>query len=487
VFRRALLIAAAAAGLYFLFFFQLDGVGLIGPDEPRYAAIGREMARSSDFVTPRLWGEPWFEKPPLVYWMAAAGFRAGLNAELAPRLPVALLSAAFLIFFFWILRREFGARAAFLSTAILATSAGWLAFSHAAVTDLPLAATFSASMLLCLPWIERGDRRGLAPAAALLGAATLAKGLVPLVLAAPLFWFGRKRLLDLIRPAPFAAFALVALPWYALVTARNGSAFLDDFFLKHHFQRFASGALQHVQPFWFYLPVLLIGLFPWTPLLAVLFKRGEWKDPRRRFLSVLVLSGFVFFSAAENKLPGYLLPLVPALAALLGASLDSSRRAPAALASSAALLVFIPAGAPILPEAMLRGLTHATPVSSFPWGPAILAGALSAAVFTLARSGKRTAAAAALAAGVLASIVWLEISIFPALDRAASARALWRDAAHRREAVCVGSINRSWRYNLNYYSGAPLPDCAQPSALPRIEQKPGLPPYLLDSSAFGAF
>jgi 4-amino-4-deoxy-L-arabinose transferase-like glycosyltransferase len=478
--------AAAAAALYLLFFYRLDGVGLIGPDEPRYAAIGREMARSSDFITPRLWGEAWFEKPPLVYWMAAVCFRAGLNPELAPRLPVALLSAGFLLFLFWILRREFGARAAFLSTAILATSAGWLAFSHAAVMDLPLAATYSAAMLLCLPWIERGDRRGLAPAAALLGAAVLAKGLVPLVLAAPLFWFGRKRLCDLLRPAPLAAFAVVAVPWYALVAIRNGAVFLEDFFLKHHFERFASGALQHVQPFWFYIPVLLAGLFPWTPLLGALFNRGEWKDPRRRFLAALVVFGFVFFSAAENKLPGYLLPLLPALAVLLGTSLAGSRFAPALLATSAALLVFIPAGAAILPQAMLRGITHAEP-AGVPWAAAFATGALAAAVFLTARSGRRTAAAAAAAAGVLVSVVWLQTAVFPALDRAASARALWRDIASRRETPCIGSINRSWRYNLNYYSVTPLADCASPFALPRIEQKSGQPPYFLDFSGFNAF
>src|SRR5579862_10002586 len=102
-----------------LYFWRLDGMGLVGPDEPRYAAIGREMARSGDWVTPRLWGEPWFEKPALLYWMTSLGFGAGLGDELAPRIPVALWSIAFLVFFFWILRREFGDEAAGYATAIL--------------------------------------------------------------------------------------------------------------------------------------------------------------------------------------------------------------------------------------------------------------------------------------------------------------------------------------------------------------------------------
>src|SRR4249920_652259 len=95
-----------------LYFWQLGGMGLAGPDEPRYDAIGREMARSGDWVTPRLWGEPWFEKPALLYWMTAAGFLSGLGEELAPRAPVAICSIAFLVFFFWILRQEFGDSAA---------------------------------------------------------------------------------------------------------------------------------------------------------------------------------------------------------------------------------------------------------------------------------------------------------------------------------------------------------------------------------------
>src|SRR6266567_3403042 len=82
---------------YLLYFFRLDAVGMLGPDEPRYASIAREMARSGDWITPRLWGSPWFEKPPLLYWMSGTAFRLGLGPDLAPRAPVALLATAFLI------------------------------------------------------------------------------------------------------------------------------------------------------------------------------------------------------------------------------------------------------------------------------------------------------------------------------------------------------------------------------------------------------
>jgi len=110
---------------YFLYFYGLGSVGLLGPDEPRYASIAREMARSGDWVTPRLWGQPWFEKPALLYWIVGAAFKLGLGEDVAPRLPVALLSVAFLAFYWWILRREFGCLQAWLSVLILGTCGAW--------------------------------------------------------------------------------------------------------------------------------------------------------------------------------------------------------------------------------------------------------------------------------------------------------------------------------------------------------------------------
>src|ERR1700677_734059 len=92
--RRALLLLLITAGLFSLYFFGLTRTGLIGPDDPRYAAIGRAMAATGDWITPRLWGAPWFEKPALLFWMTGAGFKAGLGVDLAPRLPVAIASVA---------------------------------------------------------------------------------------------------------------------------------------------------------------------------------------------------------------------------------------------------------------------------------------------------------------------------------------------------------------------------------------------------------
>jgi 4-amino-4-deoxy-L-arabinose transferase-like glycosyltransferase len=451
-------------GLFFLYFFGLTRTGLVGPDEPRYAAIGRAMAATGDWITPRLWGQPWFEKPALLYWMAAAGFKSGLGPDLAPRLPVALASVAFLVYFFFVLRREFGGRAAWYSSAMLATSAGWLVYSHVAITDLPLSAAFAAAMLAILPVSEPrpSEPRALASglfAGALLGLAVLAKGLVPLVLFIPALWFLRRRVRDL--AILFAAAALIATPWYALVTLRNGAPFLEDFFWKHHFGRFLSSALLHGRPIWFYVPVLLAGLFPWIPMLALLFARRLYQDRRAQFLLAWFAWGFVFFSASRNKLPGYLLPLLPPLAALIGiAAAEARARSPKMmllLAASAALLGLVPALGAALPQLLAAGFSR----TSFPlatvWFVPVLAIAIAIACALLERTGRRDFAVALVVlvtAVSVADVVW---RVYPVLDRELSGRPLW--LARGQSITCLPPMNRSQRDSTRYYVGQNLPDC----------------------------
>jgi 4-amino-4-deoxy-L-arabinose transferase-like glycosyltransferase len=444
----------AAPVVFLLYFHGLTRVGLLGPDEPRYAAIGRDMARTGDWITPRLWGVEWFEKPALLYWLIAAGHKLRLPDELAARAPVAALSVAFLVLFFFRMLREFGQRAAACASVILGTSAGWLAYSHVAVTDILLAATFSGSMLLAMPWLRSGGRRGIVWSGILLGLAVLAKGLVALVLVIPLLWLGRRRWTDLL--AMGAAVIGVAAPWYIACYLRNGQAFIDEFFWKHHFGRFVSSELQHVQPFWFYAPVLLGLLFPWTPALVRL--RGlDCREPRRQLLIGWLLFGFVFFSASTNKLPGYILPLLPAAAALMGIQL--SQHTNRYLAGWCALLLtLIPFAAALLPEAVAHGLSRASlDAVRWPVVAAIAAGA--AAVFRIGRAspGWGFAAATGLTA---AAFVWLISATFPDLDRVASARSQWQILSGNGIPACVDDVRRSLRYSLFYYAGRELPECS---------------------------
>ena len=473
-----LMVWAALPLAWFLYFFHLDAAGMLGPDEPRYASIGREMARSGDWITPRLWGQPWFEKPALLYWMTGMATRLGLGPDLAPRLPVAALSVAFLAFYWWILQREFGRRPAWLATLILGTSAEWIGFSQVGATDLPLAATYSAAMLLALPWIARGERRTLPWVGAALGLAVLAKGLVPLALAAPLAWPAWKYRAEVGRVAAAIAipFAVVAFPWYMLCYLKNGSVFPVDFFWIHHFERVTSPALMHVQPWWFYLPVSLAALLPWSPLLLVSATRRAAADPRRLFLWLSILWALLMFSVAVNKLPGYVLPMVPAAAALMGIGLDQAVRTAPLLAFCALQLIWFPIAGPALPAIVASGLSHASkPQFHWSWMLPVL---VAAAVWILDRHGRRVAAVTCLSAGVAAGVVYLKIAVMPQVDRVASARPLAAAIAGHADRVCIESLQRNWQYGLNYYSVTPLPECAAAPRPLHIVQEPGHAPRI---------
>jgi 4-amino-4-deoxy-L-arabinose transferase-like glycosyltransferase len=386
--------------------------------------------------------------------MTAAGFKAGLGQDLAPRLPVALASVGFLIYFFLTLRREFDEQVAFYSTTILATSAGWLAFSHVAVTDLPMSAAFGAAMLIAFRTATARER---VTAGLLLGIAVLAKGLVPLVLFLPALWFLRRRVRDLL--VILSTAALVAAPWYIAVTWVNGSAFLQEFFWKHHLERFLTGALLHERPFWFYVPVLLAGLFPWSPFLFLLFSKPIYDDRRVRFLAAWFVWGLVFFSLSRNKLPGYLLPLLPPLAALLGLVIQKAQaravKMMALFAISAALLWFVPAIQDVLPQALRHGFSRAQFHLPILWiVPALV---LALICVLLERARQRQTAIGLIAAGVALFVIRLVWGTYPQLDQQVSPRGFW--ISHSESVTCSSEKDRSWRYGLNYYAGRDVPDC----------------------------
>ena len=454
-----------------LYLLHLGGVGLLGPDEPRYASIGREMARSGDWVTPRLDTQPWFEKPPLTYWLTASGHLLGLPGEWAARLPQALVSVGFLIFFYTRLAGDFSPGTALTATAILATSVGWMAYSFVALTDLPMSAALGASVLLALTGkpTELGQGpawrivscRGLL-AGALLGLAILGKGFVPVVLIAPVFLVARGKRLALL-----AGTVVAAGPWFVLCWFANGHAFWDDFFWKQHVARFFTPALEHVQPFWYYVPVLLGGLFPWTPLAGALANSKIYRDVRIRFLAAWTLYGLIFFSAASNKLPGYILPLLPALAILLAVALQNCPWPKWSLAGCAVLLGTLPSIAAVLPDALLLGLSRVH-VQFAPAG--LLFFFPVAAVLWLASKGRSEQAVLLVALATACGVVYLKYSMFPVLNETVSVRAFWR--LQQPRGACLDGVRRSWEYGLNYYAGQPYPICSPSSTQqPRLSEQ----------------
>jgi len=478
-----ILIVVVGLGLYV---YGSDARGLLSADEPRYASIARTMAESGDWTTPRLDGEPWLEKPALLYWMGAAADRLGVQEDLATRLPVGLLAVAFLLLFHARLRSLFGDDAAALSTAVLGTSAGFAAYSNAGVFDLPLTASVGAALLCLLDWAEDESRDRLLPAfGALLGLSVLAKGLVgPAVAALAVLSIVRNRGVFPVAKALFAPrvlgpFLLVAGPWYLLCYLANGQAFIDEFLWKHHVERLYSSSLEHVQPWWFYLPVFIAALLPWTPLLAALRIREISADSRLRFFAYWALGTLLFFSVSTNKLPGYILPALPPVAALIGTALARRGARAAWFALSAATLAATPLAGAILPQALADGITRAWPPESLPWLGLAAALAALAAVTLAASSGRPKTAAGILALSTAAALFWLRLATFPALDRAAGSRSLWYEISHQSDQICIDHLRRHVRYGLAFYSRNSLPTCEED---PRPKVLSGDPPELDDTS-----
>ena len=458
--RKFLPIATLGIAIPVLYFFDLNGVGVISPDEPRYAAIGETMARTGHLITPCLWGSPWFEKPPLLYWMTALATWSGWRAELAGRVPVAVLSLAFLAVTYILLNREFGGRAAAVATGMLATSAGWLAYSSLCLTDVPLAACFCMAVFLALPLLRqqpRLERLNLrfASIGVFLGLGALAKGLVPLALAVPFFWFLRAYWRKW-WVAALTCFA-ISLPWYIAVYLENGDAFVQEFFVKHHFERLYSASLQHVQPWYYYFPVVLLGLFPWTPLIGLLLGRDIQWERRKQFLAAIVAFGFVMFSVSRNKLPGYPLPFLPCLLVLIGSYFENKSlvELPKAwLVACAVLIAMIPLAASILPASLVVGRFTFSAIRIDRTAVFYIAAPL--AVVLLAR---RSWIPILLVLAIVAGGIYLKAVCYPVIDDHVSARGLWRRIQPVANEVCDGGTNRDWIYGLNFYKPSPIPYC----------------------------
>jgi 4-amino-4-deoxy-L-arabinose transferase-like glycosyltransferase len=321
----------------FLFFYGLGQFGLIGADEPRYAQVAREMLEHHDWVTPTLGGQPWLEKPPLYYWQAMLAYRIFGVSDWVVRLPAAL-DATFLVLAVYFFLRRFRRGVELDGALIVASSAGVVGYARAASMDMALAAAFTVGMLGWWAWRESGRRIYLAVFYGFMALGTLAKGPVALFLAAVVIILHaamvrnvRLALKTLWLPGVFL-FCAIAVPWYFAVQIRNPS-FFHEFILEQNLGRFSQDLYHHTEPFWYYLPVTALALVPWTAFViaAVVQRIGlSWakRTPADRadsdfeyqfsgFACCWLIVPLVFFSVSRSKLPGYILPAVPAGALLL--------------------------------------------------------------------------------------------------------------------------------------------------------------------------
>jgi 4-amino-4-deoxy-L-arabinose transferase-like glycosyltransferase len=327
---------------------QLGAIGLMGPDEPRYAWIARAMAETGDWVTPRLYDTPWFEKPVLYYWLAGLGFKLGFSAEWAARLPSAFAALAATIAIAWEARRYYTSDSdspttpAVLAAIVFATSVAAIGFARAATPDMLFSAAIAMAMACAAYVLPIGTERdrddgareyvALGLFGAFLGLGVLAKGPAAVILAggAMAMWAAVTRewraAFRLAHPMAIVTFCLVALPWYVVCAVRNPD-FLHVFIFEHNFERYLTPMFQHIQPFWFFVPIALLALIPWTGFLAAAvgdgieaFNAKSWRESPGFFFACWGIFPILFFSISKSKLPSYILPGIPALSLIATAA-----------------------------------------------------------------------------------------------------------------------------------------------------------------------
>ena len=335
----------SAAGPYLLMsltalgtlFFRIGSLPFLGNDECRYARIAEEMNQAGRWVTPVLQGYPWLEKPPLYYWITILSYRIFGVSEASARYGPAVCALLAAVAVLWLGSRLWSRRTGCIAGLIMLTAIGYCAYGRSASPDMPMMACFTVAFaLMAVAVLQDGRARwGIWLAYAVLGLAVLAKGPVAVVLAAGilmLFWTldeqgGCFKKLHVISGA--AITLAVALPWHWLAFKENGFSFIASFLINHNFARYVTDVHHHDQPFFYFLPVLLGLLFPWSGWLPALF-RGR---PRLRsfdlrtwdrsvlFLTCWALFPFLFFTLSSSKLPGYILPSLPPIALLLARGL----------------------------------------------------------------------------------------------------------------------------------------------------------------------
>jgi 4-amino-4-deoxy-L-arabinose transferase-like glycosyltransferase len=313
----------------------LGRLPLANPDESRYAEIPREMLAQGDWVTPRLNDVPYFEKPPLVYWTVGLARKIFGPGEFAMRLTPALFGLAGGLLTYAAARRLYGRPAGLAAAIVLGTSLLYFALSRILLLDMAVSVLLSATLFCFILGVREpaGSRRrwlflGLYASAAL---ATLAKGMIGFLIpgAVMFLWlliFNQwRRLLPMHLGAGGFLFLAIAVPWHVLAAQRNAE-WAHFYFVREHWERFTTTTHSRVAPLWFFLPVILAGLFPWIGFLVSAVREalaGGWARRRENadawFLVTWVAFVFLFFSKSQSKLIPYILPVFPPLAVLIGA------------------------------------------------------------------------------------------------------------------------------------------------------------------------
>jgi 4-amino-4-deoxy-L-arabinose transferase-like glycosyltransferase len=472
----ALMLAGFCA---FLFLYGLAQFGLVGADEPRYAQVAREMLQRHDWITPALYGQPWLEKPPLYYWQTMIAYSIFGVSDWAARLP-SVLDATLLVLAIYIFLRRFRPGFELDGALIAASSAGIIGYARAASMDMALAAAFTMGMLGWWAWRETGKKMYLAAFYGFLAFGMLAKGPVaPFLAAIVILLFaaaiGEFRLISKMLWLPgIGVFCLVTFPWYFAVQMRNPN-FFHAFIIEHNLDRFSTNLYHHPEPFWYYLPVTALALLPWIVFVIAAFVqslRTTWAERKSNgagklgvenqfslFACCWLIVPLLFFSLSQSKLPGYMLPAIPAGGLLLAEYLRQRLTQGAAESAAKGLVVLhaLLAAAPIVPALLIAYLIadHRLPAGR----PLLVALAITLALcagiaLTLVRpSGLRMLRFVTLIPVVLSVGATLKLAS-TAIDQSLSARPLAQQIASietQPRQLAVYHVRRELEYGLTFY------------------------------------
>ena len=346
-----------------VWFYALSARTLVPTDEGRYAEMGREMVVTNDWITPRLNGIKYFEKPPLQTWMNAATFKAFGFGEWQARLWTGLCGLLGIALVALAGRRLYGGAVAFSAATVLASSFLWAALGHVNTLDMGLAGMMTVS-LCSLLIAQRNDaapaerRNWMLACWAGMALAVLSKGLIGIVLPGAVLVFYTVlardwaiwRRLHLL--AGLLLFFAITVPWFVLVSLRNPE-FAWFFFVHEHLQRFTSNVHHRAGPLFYFVPILALGLMPWLGTLPQAMWNAR-RDSAAGFQPKILLGTwavfiFVFFSVSGSKLPSYILPIFPALALLIGCHLQQAGRR-SVMISAGMLALFAAVGLALLPK-----------------------------------------------------------------------------------------------------------------------------------------
>jgi 4-amino-4-deoxy-L-arabinose transferase-like glycosyltransferase len=471
---------------FFFFFFGLGAFGLLGADEPRYAQIAREMLARHDWIVPTLNGAPWLEKPVLLYWKMMGSYSLFGVSDWAARIPAAAQAMALVVGIFFFMR-HFRFASELDAAMITASSAGMIGFGRGASTDMLVSAPFALAMMCWWTWHQTSKKLWLLLFYALLAFGALAKGPVAPALAvlvvgayAALHRDSRIFLRTLSVPG-FVLFFVIVLPWY-LAVQHYVPQFFRVFFVEHNLERFGTNLYQHSQPFWYYIPVFVLATLPWTvfglPALveagrdAIKQLRGVNTEPSTDaeaddettttddglsgFLFLWIVIPILFFSISRAKLPGYILPSIPAAALLTADYLHRARAVSRMkIALHALLCAILMVGALMAPFAMVKQ----APPLPLQIGMMISGAVIAVMVLVMVRrEGVRVLHFVTLVPTILA-VAFLLRPAAATIDRTQSARPINQrliELGAGDNPVAVFNVKRQITYGLNFYRNQPV-------------------------------